>query len=406
MAEVSFDPLSAEYLADPYKQFVGLREDAPVFYAAAIDSWVIARASDIEMVLLDPVSYSSRNATARVFTLSEPAQRVLEEGGFRALPTMVNSDSPTHERLRKVNMRALSPRRIAAMRPVVLAATERLVEAMLAKEQFDLVSDLSFPLPALTIFELLGFPSDDAEMLKGWSKDRVVFLWGCPSVEDELEFATNMVRYWKYCEAFVASRRHALKDDYTSSLWQLHAADPDAVTPDEIRSIVYGLSFSGHETTTNLITNAVRRLMENREAWKALCADRSLVKNAVEECLRYDTSIISWRRRTNCDVEIAGVAIPADSNLLLLLGAANRDPQRFHDPERFDIHRADAARHFAFGRGIHSCMGASLARMETTIVLDILTQRAPDLQLASAGPYRFSANLSFRGPSELWLQQT
>ena len=337
--------------------------------------------------------------------MSERAQSILREGNFQVLKTMVNADSPTHERIRKVNLRALSPRRIATMRPLVQAAAEQLVETMLANERFDLVTDLSFPLPAFMIFTLLGFPPEDTELLKSWSRNRVTFTWGCPSAEEQAEGATKIVKYWNYCQQFAVLRRDDPRDDYTSDLWQVHRESPEAISPEEIASIIYGLSFAGHETTTNLTTNLVRRVLEDRSQWDVLCAEPSLIKNAVEECLRYDTSLISWRRRTTREVEIGGIRIPADTKLLLLLGAANRDPERFNEPERFDIHRPDSVRHLSFGKGVHFCMGAPLARMEAAIALELLTRRAPDLELVPDQSLTFVPNASFRGPTELWLQR-
>jgi cytochrome P450 len=403
-AAVEFDPLGSDYVGDPYPLFARLLQERPVFFAPEIDSWVVAPAREIEAIFLDPATYSSSNAQEPMFPLSERAQGVLKEGEFHVLKTMVNADPPTHERIRKINTRALSPRRIAYMRPLVQAAAERLVETMLAKPRFDLVADLSFPLPAYMIFRLLGFPPEDTELLKSWSRNRVLFTWGCPSAEEQAEVASHMVKYWQYCQQFVARRRHDLRDDYASELWRLHLEDPDVLSPQEISSIVYGLSFAGHETTTNLTTNTVRRVLEDQETWMALCADRSLIPNAVEECIRYDTSLISWRRRTTREVEIGGVGVPANAKVLLLMGAANRDPQRFDEPDRFDIHRADSARHLSFGKGIHYCMGAPLARMEVAIVLELLTQLAPDVELVPDQSLRYPRNISFRGPIELWLQ--
>jgi cytochrome P450 len=404
-ADVQFDPLGTDYLADPYRIFSKLRDENPIFYSPEVDSWVVTRARDIEAIFLDPATYSSSNTQDRIFPLSESTQQLLRDNNFRVLPTMVNADSPTHERIRKVNMRALSPRRIATMRPLVWAAAEKLVEKMPERGQFDLVAQLSFPLPAFMIFTLLGFPAEDTELLKSWSRNRVTFTWGRPSADEQAEVASKMIKYWNYCQEFVARRRDDPGDDYTSDLWQLHTEDPALISQEEIASIVYGLSFAGHETTTNLTTNLFRRVLEDREIWTNLCADQSLIKNAVEECLRFDTSLTSWRRRTTRDVEIAGVYVPANSRLLLLLGSANRDPDRFSDAQTFDIRRADSVRHLSFGKGIHFCMGAPLARMEATIALELLTQRAPDLELVPGQSLSFPANVSFRGPSELWLRR-
>jgi cytochrome P450 len=166
----------------------------------------------------------------------------------------------------------------------------------------------------------------------------------------------------------------------------------------EVAGIVYGLSIAGHETTSNLTTNAVRQLLTHRAQWRALCVDPALIPNAVEEALRFDTSVLTWRRVTTRPVRIGEVDIPAGAKLLLALGAANRDPSRFHDPDVFDVISKNAARHISFGYGIHFCLGASLARMELRIVLELLTRLAPDLDLLENQELSFKPNIAFRGP--------
>ena len=214
-----------------------------------------------------------------------------------------------------------------------------------------------------------------------------------------------MARYWRYCERFVADRIADPRDDFTSDHVRVHLDDPEALTVDEIVGVIYGLSFAGHETTTNLTTNAVRRLLEHPDQWREICADPTLIPGAVEEVLRFDTSVIAWRRITTRAVSIGGVEVPAHAKLMLMLAAADHDPGRFPDPDAFDIHRADAARHLAFGKGIHFCLGAPLARMELRIVLELLTKQAPDLAMAADQDLTFPPNIAFRGPHRLLLER-
>ena len=155
------------------------------------------------------------------------------------------------------------------------AKAEELVAAMLAKPRFDVVTDLTYPLPAYMIFTLIGFPAEDTELLKSWCGNRMAFSWGRPSVAEQIEIAGGMARYWRYCERFVADRIADPVDDFTSDHVRVHLEDPEALAVDEIVGVIYGLSFAGHETTTNLTTNAVRRLLEDREQWAAICADPS-----------------------------------------------------------------------------------------------------------------------------------
>ncbi|WP_037069707.1 cytochrome P450 [Pseudonocardia acaciae] len=398
---VGFDPFEQEYLADPYRRFGGL---PAVFYEPALDMWVLSRYADIEAVFRDPATFSAAIAQDPMFPLAEAAREVLRAGGFAPAKTMSNCDPPEHARIRRHNLRAFSARRIAGLEPMVRARAGELIDAMLAKPRADAVADLTFPLPAYMIFTLIGFPPEDTETLKSWGVDRLAFSWGRPSVDEQVAIAEGMVRYWEYCRRFVRRRMDEPADDFTSDHLAVHRADPEALTVDEIVSVVYGLSFAGHETTANLGANAIRRLLEHPEQWRALCADPGLIPNAVEEVLRYDNSVIAWRRVTTRPVTVAGVDVPAGAKLLLLLASADHDPERFDQPGRFDVRRADAARHLGFGKGIHFCLGAPLARMEVRVVLEELTRRAPDLELVPGQRWDFPANVSFRGPRELWVR--
>jgi cytochrome P450 len=401
-----FDPFSADYLADPYPRLAEARAETPAFYAADLDMWVVSRYADIEAIFTDPGVFSAAIAQDPVFPLAEQARTTLREGGFRAGATMSNCDPPKHTRIRRHNLRAFSARRTAVLEPRVRAKAEELVTGMLAQQRFDLVEELTYPLPAYMIFTLIGFPPEDTEMLKSWCGNRMAFSWGRPSAAEQIAIADGMARYWRYCERFVADRIAEPRDDFTSDHARVHLDDPTALSVDEIVGVIYGLSFAGHETTTNLTTNAVRRLLEHRDQWKAICADPTLIPNAVEEILRFDTSVIAWRRITTRAVSIGGIEVPAQAKLMLMLAAADHDPARFPDPDTFDIHRRDAARHLAFGKGIHFCLGAPLARMEVRIVLELLTRQAPDLTAVPDQDLTFPPNVAFRGPRRLLLERT
>ena len=168
--------------------------------------------------------------------------------------------------------------------------------------------------------------------------------------------------------------------------------------------MVYGLLIAGHETTTSMSANAIVTLMRHREAWDRLCADPALIPNAVEELLRFDSSVITWRRKALKAVEVAGVPIPEGAKLLLALCSGNRDDAHFPEPERFDLDRENAKTHLSFGFGIHYCLGAPLARLELKVILEELTQRLPSLRLVPDQTWEFPPNTSFRGPAHLWVE--
>ena len=267
----------------------------------------------------------------------------------------------------------------------------------------EFVHALAFPLPGETVFRFIGFPATDDELLKGWCLDRKNFSWGHPSPAEQVDIATKMLAYWRYCRSFVADKRDHRGDDFTSELLDAHDADNTELTYREVESIVYGLSFAGHEAVTALLCNSLLCLLPRRDLWTELAVDPSWINNAVEEVLRFESSQISWRRVTTRPTTLAGYDLPAGTKIFMNFAAANREPGIFDDPDVFDIHRPNANRHISFGKGVHYCLGAMLAKVETRIVLAALATRIPSLRLADQN-LEYSANITFRGPSELVLE--
>ena len=408
-----FDPLSEGYLADPYAVAAAVRTETPVFYAEPLDMWVVTRMEDVEAVFGDAETFSGRLVQDPIFPLCPAARSVLGEG-FDPLPVMSNNVPPDHGRVRVHTTKGFSNRRMAALEPSVRRRAEAYVTRMLdGPPPAELVHELAFPLPAFTVFELIGFPDRDAEQLKAWCGRRKLFSWGHPTEAEQVEIAGDMLAYWRYCQAFVEAKLRERAaghptddpnaDDFVSELLDAYDADPDDLTLDEVKSVVYGLSFAGHEAVTNLIGNCVLTLLRHREQWVEVCADPTLIPAAVEEVLRYNSSQISWRRIATRPARIGGVEIPEGAKVLLLFSAANHDPERFDDPDRFDIHRANARHHISFGKGIHFCLGSAMARMEARVVLGVLAERVPSLRLVEHQSYRVHPNVQFRGPEELWL---
>lgn len=193
-------------------------------------------------------------------------------------------------------------------------------------------------------------------------------------------------------------------DNYVGDLLRVAAANPQDLEVEEVVNVVYGLLIAGHETTTSMSANALSVLLGRRALWERLCAEPVLIPNAVEELLRFDSSVITWRRKTTRPVEIGGVAIPEGAKLLLALCSGNRDAGQFSDPDNVDLARENAKTHLSFGFGIHYCLGAPLARLELKIILEELTQRLPDLRLVEPQPREFPPNTSFRGPAALHVR--
>src|ERR1700722_9951082 len=393
----SFDPLSQDFLADPYAALAALpREEQPVFFAPSIGYYVLTRYADIEQVFSDPVTYSAAVAQAPLVPLVPEAQEILLAGGHKPQPTMVSLDEPQHARLRKPTARAFSMKRVTALVPVIEATTARLLDAVGAA--------LAFPLPANIVFSLMGVPERDYAQIKHWSGYRAALGWGRPAPKDQVEIAGGMTAYRSYLRDLVDVKAGEPGDDLTSDLVAIHRENPERLTLAEIASILFSLSFAGHETTTGLIGNTVRRLLEAPERWSAIAADPALIPAAVEETLGYDPSVPVWRRVTTRPVTLAGVDLPEGARIFLWLAAAGRDAAAFSQPDVFDMHRPDSGRHLAFGKGLHYCLGANLGKLETQIALSALASRYPRLRLVTDQRLTFHPNISFRGPQVLMVR--
>ena len=399
-----FDPFGGPFLDDPYPQFAGFVDSQPVFWSDDLGYWVVSRYGDARRVLRDYETFSAVNALAPITPPCQAAGQALAAGGFRSIPTLTNVDPPAHTRTRRIAQLAFSPRRVAQMEEFVRGLVRRFIDDRLHDGRAEIVAALTWELPALVIFDILGVPPEDVAAVKQGSANRLLFMFGRTSESEQVEIATGMASFWGYCEALAEDRRANPREDFTSDL--VHTPDRDGrpLTQQEVPTILFGLLLAGHETTTNILGNALRRLLEHRRSWEEICADQALIPNAVEEVLRFDSSVIHWRRRTVVPVELSGVPIPADANVLVSIGAANRDPRVFARPDDFDIHRANAHDHLSFGSGPHLCLGASLARLEARVVLEELSAALPGLRLSRGQEFEFMPIIAFRGPRSLHVE--
>lgn len=398
-----FDPLSPAFLADPFAILDSLPRETPVFYAPSVDYYVVTRYADIEAVFLDDDTYSAAAAQLPLVQLVPEVTQILLAGGHKPQPSMVSLDPPAHTRLRSPTARAFTPRRVAQMEPRIRATVDQLLDAIDPLAPFDLVSTVTFPLPATIIFSFVGIPELDWPQLKEWCGHRASLAWGRPTPTEQVHHAESMAAYRNYLRELVAAKADVRDDDFASALLAIHDEDPEALTHEEIGSILYSLTFAGHETTNYLIGNVVRRLLEDPARWDAVASDPELIPGAVHETLRYDPSVPVWRRVTKRRVRLGGVDLPEGAKLFLWLAASGRDASVFPEPEMFDPRRLNAMKTLAFGKGIHYCLGATLGRLEAQIALEALTSRFPRLRLVEGQELSFHPNISFRGPQALWV---
>lgn len=397
-----FTTFSDDYLANPYPQLEKIRDDNPVFYSKKLGYLVVTRMEDVVEIFRDHDVYSSENVQDPVFPICDRAAKILAHEDFNPVAVMSNRQQPDHTTIRKYTREGFSGRRMNQLEPYIRRRSQELIDAMIEKGgPIDFVSAFGHPLPGQIIFRFIGFDEADDEQLISWTGNRLAFTWGNPDDDEQVDIAEKMLKYWRYCRAFVASRFKDRKDDLTSELLNAHEANPEELSYREVESIIYGHSFAGHEIVSNYMSNALLCLLPRRDDWAAICNDHSLIPNALEEVLRYESPQTSWRRRTNVDTQLNGVDIPAGTQVFLSLGAANHQPSLFDSPDEFDIKRKNARKHISFGHGIHFCLGARLARLEATVAIEALAQRLPSLRLVKDQDLKYSANITFRGPREL-----
>lgn len=401
-----FDPFSDEFLADPFP--IMATHNEPVFYAPSIDYYVVTRYEDIEAVFLDHETFSAAAAQLPLVDLDPAAIQILRDDGYKPQPSMVSLDPPAHRRLRNPTVRAFTPRRVRTMLPKIHQIVDQLLSDIDASKPFDIVSALAFPLPATVVFELLGIPEGNWGQLKEWCGDRASLTFGKPSPEEQVENAEGLIAYRSFLRGFVAERNaeeaSQRADDFTSALLTIHDEDPEKLEIDEIVSILFSLTLAGHETTHYLIGNLLRNVLGDRELWETLKADPELIPNAVNETLRYDTSVTVWRRITTRPTTLGGVDLPEGAKLYLWLAAAGRNPSIFPDPDRFDLHRENSTSTLTFGKGVHYCLGEALGKLEARVALEGIIERFPTLRLVEDQELQFPTNIAFRGPKALWVE--
>jgi len=389
--QLTYRPWDPDVIADPYPVYRELRERAPVFWSDEANAWVLSRYADVTAALTDPATYSSASGV-----YPTPPDVDMTE---LFLPMLVMSDPPRHTQLRQIVSRAFTPRRIAAMELGIHAIVHELLDDVPATGTWDFVSGLSGPLPAIVIADMLGIPREDRDHFRAWS---TTLIQGNPirgEMGPGLEAAAAL---YDYFSSFLAERRSRPQDDLMSALVQAEV-DGQHLSEDELLGFCLLLLVAGHETTTNLLSNGAVLLAEHTGVRERLRNNRDLVPSAVEELLRYDSPVQGIGRTLTRPVELYGQRMESGDSVLLLFGSANRDDHAFPDAEVFDITRRPE-RHVALGRGIHFCLGASLARMETRIALDVLLDRrsfAWDVDLCAAerlrsGPIRGFASLPVR----------
>lgn len=399
-----FNPFEYPYLDNPYEFMARARAEEPVFYSPELDYYVVTRYEDIRSVFRDTEKFSATIALEPLTPLWPSSLNKAVEVGYIPGPVLVNEDEPIHRTRRKRIGEKFSPKRVQQLEPRIRGIVTEYLDKFVARGHADLVDDFVWEIPALVIFMFLGVPDEEAPLVKRFAARRTLFTWGRPTEEEQNQLVDEIGEYWNYCTAHIARLKAKLGDDFMSDVIRVHQEEPDLIDEVYLYNTMFNFLFAGHETTTFASGNAFRALLENRDAWEQLCADPSLIPNAVEEVLRYHSSVIAWRRRAQAPAAIGGVEIPEGSKILLVTGSGNHDDAVFPDGDSLDIQRPNANRHIAFGFGNHTCMGSPLARLEMRIILEELTRRLPHLRLVENQRFEYSPNTSFRGPEHVRVE--
>jgi pimeloyl-[acyl-carrier protein] synthase len=397
---VRFRLTSPDMLADPYPTYRRMQVDYPV-YKERHFGWVLTRYADISAALRGSHSAHRPRADEAVpQALRAIEAQVRSQRAFQSL-WMLYSDPPQHTRLRALVTAAFTPRIVERLRPTIQRMVDEMLDAVERAGRMDVVADLAYPLPTGVISELIGLPPGDRDLVKGWSDDIaagffLVLTRDTPAlVQRACDSQNELARYIKNLAVF--RRRHPA-DDLLSGLVAAQA-DGSVLSEEELLATCVLLLFAGHETTTNLIANGVLALLEHPAELQRLRADSALLPSAIEELIRYDGPVQATARRATANLELHGSSIQPGEFLLLVLGAANRDPDQFQNPDGLDLGRRDN-RHLGFGHGIHFCLSAPLARLEGQLATGSVLRRFPRLRLGIESPVR-KPDFFLRGLSSL-----
>ncbi len=388
--------LSPEFVQNPYPTYRRLQTEAPIYWSEAWGCWVLTRYDDVLATFKDPDKYRNGGRFDSLLNALSPQVRAEVRALENHFQTgLINTDPPDHTRLRALVHKAFTPRVIREMGPRIQSIVDAYLDKVATQSGMDIIHDLAYPLPVIVIASLLGAPADDHERFKGWSDEIMAFQTsGRTTRAIILRSQHALLEMRAYLKDVFALRRRDPGDDLISGLLAAHD-ESDRLTEEEMLTTCVTLLVAGHETTSNLIGNALYALLHHPDQMHDLRRDPTLMPTAIEEFLRYETSLQRNRKRVACNMEFGGRELREGQLIMQVLSAANRDPAVFDQPDSLDIRR-DPNPHIAFGNGIHFCLGAPLARVEAPIAIHTLLERFSALRLDPTCPVEWQANSVLR----------
>jgi cytochrome P450 len=396
----SFDPLGA-HLHDPYPFYARARRSRPVFWSPRLRAWVVTRFADVDAILKDPAGFSSSNSLRPVRDLY-PATLAALADGYPPTPDHITSDGDVHRQFRAPYAKRLTLATVKTLEPDIRVRADALVRTYTGG---DVVAGFASPLPVHTAALVFGIATADVETARRGSES--LFSLGSADLTEagEAAAARNAVALQRLIAGYARQRHADPRDDLISDV--VAALAPGDLTFEREAEVVQTLCSTlgaGHITTTDTIGNALRVFLRHPDQWDLLRRRPDLVSNAVEEVLRFESPVPTIFRRATRAASLGGVEIPVDADVLLVFASANRDEDRYPDPDRFDVTRTPS-RHFGFGAGPHTCVGAPMARVQARVALGLLLERLPELRPTPGHPMPLKTTLNVRGPRELHLSR-
>lgn len=379
----SFDPLGPGMISNPFDLLAEARRESPVFYMPKHRMWCVTRYEDVLRVFSEPQLFSSARMVRRWPPPPETAPDLPEGHPLEGAP--VSTDPPRHTRLRKPAQQAFSPRLVAGRAEVIEAIANQLTAAFPERGEVDVVAAYGSKIPPRVVGHLLGVPPQDTEQFRDWAhKAHDLGFVDRHGPDQLLALSRQMVDFDRYIRALIAERRRSPQDDLTTHLITVTTGDGEpALSEREIVSIIASMVAAGSDTTSTLIGHCIYRLLASPDLWERAKSDPEFLAPFIEEVCRLHSPARALRRFTTRSLTIGGVDIPAESMIYLHVGAANRDPEVFENPDQIDIERENLKKHLGFGIRTHFCLGAGLARLETSLALRHLIESFPEMRLAA-----------------------
>lgn len=407
-----FNPFSPAVQQCPHAYYAAMRETTPVFHVPNTDIYLVTRHDLVTPILRNVETFSSRFGAAGEPPRGEVVERLkaVMAKGWPQVPTMLTIDPPEHTRYRLTVAQYFKPQRIATLRPAVQAICDRLIDSWIGEGRIEFVRRFAVPLPVEVIAHVLNVPADRMDDFKRWSDDSVAAIGSAISDDRRVEAQEGIVEFQHYFADQLERRRANPTGDLLSDLCEAEIDTDDGgrrrLDMAEMLSIVQQLLVAGNETTTKALTEGVKLLATHPEQWAALQADPSRAPAVTEEVLRLATPTQGMFRLVTRDTEIDGVPVPKGARLLVVYSSANRDPSVFDDPDTFDPDRPNLKEHFAFGKGIHFCLGAPLSRLEMQVAFERLARRLGELRLAEGNTLEYEPSFVLRGLKRLEIEFT